>query len=312
MDTALTFFLRRLLRLGVVLSAVVVMTFAMVHLVPGDPARAVAGTQADQQSVDVVRKQFGLDKPIGTQFTDYVVGLVHGDLGTSFKTREPVSEVVKQNLPPTAGLAAAAVVVIIVLGLSVGLLFGIATQGGNRRVEGAFSAISGALVTIPHYLAATFLVFLFAITWQIFPVAGASGFSSLILPALAMSLRPAMVVARVVRVRTLEVVEQPYVRTARSKRLSPLRIYGRHVLPNTLPAALAIGGVLFASLIGGAVVIETVFARPGLGSTLVQSVITGDYPVVQGITIVLAFGVVVMNLTIDLLLAVFDPQMKGS
>jgi peptide/nickel transport system permease protein len=304
MDTALTFFLRRLLRLGVVLAAVVVMTFAMVHLVPGDPARAVAGTQADQQSVDVVRKQFGLDKPISTQ--------VHGDLGTSFKTREPVSEVVKQNLPPTAGLAAAAVVVIIVLGLSVGLLFGIATQGGNRRVEGAFSAISGALVTIPHYLAATFLVFLFAITWQIFPVAGASGFSSLILPAFAMALRPAMVVARVVRVRTLEVVEQPYVRTARSKRLSPLRIYGRHVLPNTLPAALAIGGVLFASLIGGAVVIETVFARPGLGSTLVQSVITGDYPVVQGITIVLAFGVVVMNLTIDLLLAVFDPQMKGS
>lgn len=306
------FLLTRLLRLGAVLSAVVVMTFAMVHLVPGDPARAILGPQADQQALDVARREFGLDQSLGVQFKNYITGLLHGDLGTSFKTRAPVSDVITQNIGSTAALTVAALLVIIVLGLSVGLLVGIASQSGSRWVEGTFSAVSGALVSVPQYLAATFLVFLFAVTWQLFPVAGSIGFASLVLPALALALRPSMVVARVIRVRTLEVVEQPYIRTARSKRLSGARIYVRHVLPNTLPAALAIGGVLFASLLGGAVVIETVFARPGLGSVLVSSVITGDYPVVQGITIVLATCIVLANLAIDVLLVVFDPQMRGS
>lgn len=302
------FFLDRLLRLAIVLVSIVIITFAMVHLVPGDPARAIAGGQADETAVQLVREEFGLDQSLGRQFVDYTSGLARGDLGTSFKTREPVTELIAGKVGATAALAGAALLIIAIGGVAIGLLSGIASQGDRRGFEVLFSSVTGALSAMPHYLIATFLVFLFAVTWQIFPVAGAVGVSALVLPAMAIALRPTMMVARVIRVRTLEVVEQPYIRTARSKRLRPSRVYLRHVLPNAVTAGLALGGVLFASLIGGAVVVEMVFARPGLGTELVRGVIAGDYPVVQGVTLVLGVSVVVVNMIVDLLMAVLDPQ----
>lgn len=304
--------LNRLLHLGVVLAAAVVLSFAMVHLVPGDPARGIAGLQADEAAVDAARERYGLDQPLAVQFKDYIGGLLHGDLGTSFKSRQPVADVISANLEPTAQLAVATMLVVVVVGIAVGLLVGWATQNGSRRIESLFSALSGALVSFPSYLTATFLVFFFAVTWPLFPVAGAIGVESLVLPALALALSPTMVAARVVRVRTAEVAEQPYIRTARSKRLPETRIYLRHVLPNALPAVLAICGVLFASILGGAVIVERVFARPGLGTALVNSVIVGDYPVVQGITIVFGVAIVLVNLAVDLLIAVVDPQTRGT
>lgn len=302
------FFVHRLIRLGVVLASVVVLTFGMVHLTPGDPARAIAGAQADESAVAIAREEFGLDRPLPEQFVSYVAGLLQGDLGTSFKTRQPVGDIIAGRAGPTYALAAAALVLIGLVGLTVGLLAGIASRRGGRAFEAAFSAVTGGLAAMPHYLTATFLVFLFAVTWTLFPVAGSTGFTALVLPAAAVALRPAMMVARVVRVRTLEVVEQPYIRTARSKRIGPVRLYLRHVLPNAVTAALALGGVLFASLIGGAVVVELVFGRAGLGTELVRSVIAGDYPVVQGITLVLGATVVAVNLAVDMLLGVLDPK----
>ncbi len=303
-----TFFLQRLLRLGVVLASVVVLTFALVHLTPGDPARAIAGAQADATAVALARAEFGLDRPLHELFGSYLAGLVHGDLGTSFKTRQPVSELIASRAGPTYSLALAALVMIAVVGLAAGLLAGIASARGSRAFDAAFSAVTGGLAAMPHYLTATFLVFLFAVTWTLFPVAGSDGLSTLVLPAAAVALRPAMMVARVVRVRTVEVVEQPYVRTARAKRIGPARLYLRHVLPNAATAALALGGVLFASLIGGAVVVELVFGRAGLGTELVRAVIAGDYPVVQGITLLMGATVVVVNLLVDLLLGALDPR----
>jgi peptide/nickel transport system permease protein len=302
------FFVQRLIRLGVVLASVVVLTFGMVHLTPGDPARAIAGAQADESAVAIAREEFGLDRPLPEQFASYVAGLVQGDLGRSFKTREPVSDIIAGRAGPTYALAIAALVMITLVGLTVGLLAGIASRRRGRAFEAIFSAVTGGLAAMPHYLTATFLVFLFAVTWTLFPVAGSTGLTALVLPAAAVALRPAMMVARVVRVRTLEVVEQPYIRTARSKRISPTRLYLRHVLPNAVTAALALGGVLFASLIGGAVVVELVFGRAGLGTELVRSVIAGDYPVVQGITLVLGATVVTVNLAVDVLLGVLDPK----
>lgn len=302
------FFVQRLIRLGVVLASVVVLTFGMVHLTPGDPARAIAGAQADEAAVDIARKDFGLDRPLPEQFASYVAGLFQGDLGSSFKTRQPVTDIIAGRAGPTYSLAIAALVMIALVGLTIGLLAGIASQRRGHAFEAIFSAVTGGLAAMPHYLTATFLVFLFAVTWTLFPVAGSAGVTALILPAAAVALRPAMMVARVVRIRTLEVVEQPYIRTARSKRISPTRLYLRHVLPNAVTAALALGGVLFASLIGGAVVVELVFGRAGLGTELVRSVIAGDYPVVQGITLVLGATVVTVNLAVDLLLGILDPK----
>lgn len=306
------FLLDRLLRLVMVLVAIVIITFAMVHLVPGDPARAIAGGQADEAAVQLARQEFGLDRSLGRQFADYATGLAAGDLGTSFKTRQPVTDLISDKVGATAALAGAALLIIALGGVVIGLAAGVASQGGRSGVEVLFSSVTGALSAMPHYLTATFLVFLFGVTWQVFPVAGAVGASALVLPAIAIALRPTMMVARVIRVRTLEVLEQPYIRTARSKRLSATRIHLRHVLPNALTAGLALGGVLFASLIGGAVVVEMVFARPGLGTELVRGVISGDYPVVQGITLVLGCSVVVVNTVVDLAIAALDPQtMEG-
>lgn len=297
-------------RLVIVLLSVVILTFSMVHLIPGDPARTIAGAQADQSAVDIVRKEFGLDRPLFEQFASYVGGIFQGDFGMSFKTRQPVADIIAQKLAPTLSLTLASVILIALFGVIFGLVSGIVSARQRPGFDIAFSSITGALAAMPHYLTATFLVFLFAVSWKVFPVAGADGLKALILPAIAVSLRPTMMVARVIRVRTLEVLEQSYVRTAWSKRTKPSRVYLRHMLPNAAPAGLALGGTLFASLVGGAVVVEIVFARPGLGTELIQSVISGDYPVVQGITLVLGASVVIVNMLIDVLIGVFDPQAK--
>ncbi|GAA2073470.1 ABC transporter permease [Aeromicrobium halocynthiae] len=302
-------FLRaRLARLAYVLTAITVLTFLMVHLAPGDPARLVAGMDADDNAVEVARQNLGLDRSLPAQFVSYVGGLFRGDLGTSFATRQPVTAEIAQKIGPTMELALIGMVLILLVGIPLGLLGAVSTRKGGRTFEVLFSSGTGAMAAIPQYLVATFLAFLFAVTWQIFPVAGAGAISAAILPAVAIAVRPAAAIARLVRVRTLEVLETPYVRTARSKRLPAWKLYGWHVFPNAITTMLAMGGVLFASLIGGAVIVEQVFARPGLGTALVNGVLLGDYPVVQGIVLLLGFSVVLVNALVDILLGVVDPR----
>jgi peptide/nickel transport system permease protein len=161
---------------------------------------------------------------------------------------------------------------------------------------------------LPEYLAGTFLAFVFAVWLRLLPVAGDAGWSSLVLPALAIALRPSAVLARIVRVETLNVLAQDYMRTARSKRLPVRLIYLRHTLPNVTTAALSIGGLLFAGLIGGAVVVENVFARPGLGTALVSAVMNRDYPVIQGLILMIGVAVAFVNLMVDVLQGILDPR----
>lgn len=298
----------RLARLGFVLAALIVLTFLMVHLAPGDPARLVAGLDADENTVQQTRISLGLDRPLLVQFGSYVSGLARGDLGTSFASRQPVTVEIGQKIGPTAELALLGLGVIMLIGIPIGLFGAIMTRQGHRLPEILFSSGTGAMAAIPQYLAATFLAFLFAITWRVFPVAGAGTLSAAILPALAIGIRPAAVIARLVRVRTLEVLESAYVRTARSKRLPTWKLYARHVFPNAITTMLAMGGVFFASLVGGAVIVEQVFARPGLGTTLVDSVLMGDYPVVQGIVLLFGLTVVIVNALVDILLGIVDPK----
>jgi len=302
------FLASRLARLLCVLSALVLLTFLMVQLVPGDPARAIAGPQADQAAVERVRREAGLDRPLPERLGDYAAGLVHGDLGVSNATREPVREVIADRIGPTAQLVGLGMLIVAVVGIAVGVAAGIASGGGGRWREIAFSVGTGALAAVPHYLMATFLVFVFAVTLSVFPVAGAGSLWAAVLPAVAIALRPTVLVARMVRVRTLEVLEQPYMRAAASKRLARRRLYARHAFPNVVTAALALGGVIFATLIGASVVVEQVFARPGLGTTLVDAVLSGDYPVVQGVVLVLGVSVVVVNALTDVLVRIVDPR----
>jgi peptide/nickel transport system permease protein len=298
----------RFRRLVFVLAALTVLTFLMVHLAPGDPARLVAGLDADENAVRQTRISLGLDRPLIVQFGNYVGGLIQGDLGVSFSSRQPVTDEISQKIGPTLELALLGMALILFLGIPLGLLGAVMTRRGGGLFEVVFSGCTGAMAAIPQYLVATFLAFLFAVTWRLLPVAGTGSFSAAILPTVAIAVRPAAVIARLVRVRTLEVLESQYVRTARSKRLPAWVLYSRHVFPNAITTMLAMGGVLFASLIGGAVIVEQVFARPGLGTALVHSVLMGDYPVVQGIVLLLGLLVVVVNALVDILLGIVDPQ----
>lgn len=302
-------FLRaRLARLVVVLAALMGFTFLMMHMAPGDPARLVAGLDANEQVVAQTRADLGLDRPLWEQFVSYGAGALRGDFGTSFATSEPVGEVIAQRVGPTLELAVFGMLIILLVGIPLGLVGAVLTRTGSRWIEVGFSSATGAMAAIPQYLVATFLAFLFAVTWQVFPVTGNAGLAAAVLPALAIALRPSATIARLVRVRTLEVLESQYVRTARSKRLPAWKLYLRHVLPNSITTMLAMGGLLFASLIGGAVIVEMVFARPGLGTSLVDAVLLGDYPVVQGVVLLLGTFVVIINAVVDIVHGIVDPR----
>lgn len=300
---------RRIVGLLAVLLVLVVATFLMVRLVPGDPVRRIAGQDATAQDIANLRESLGLDRPLPAQFADYMVRLAQFDLGRSFVSREPVSQIIAQRLPETLTLATAAFVLVMVSSLVVGTTAAAITRDGRgSRFEVGFMAVTSILGSLPSYLTATFLVFLLAVVLGWLPVAGAGRWNSFILPTVALSLRPIAILSRIIRVETLNVLAQDYIRTARSKRLPTSLLFWRHVLPSMLTSSLTLGGLLLAGLIGGAVIIENVFAWPGMGTALVQAVLARDYPVVQGVTLLLGVAVVMVNLLIDVMLAAIDPR----
>ena len=307
------FALRRLLALAVILVGLVIATFMMIRLIPGDPALNVAGLGATGEDIARVRTQLLLDLPIEEQFRIYVTRMAQGDLGRSFFTRQPVADLIAQRIGTSLQLAAAALVIVMLVSIPLGILMGAFTRERRHpRVEVAFTGVTSVLGSLPEFLAATFLAFVFAVWLRILPVAGANSPQALVLPALAVSIRSTAILTRIVRVETLNTLASDFIRTARGKRIPNRIIYSRHTLPNVVTAALTVGGLLFAGIIGGAVVVENVFARPGLGTSLVQAVLVRDYPVVQGVVLVLGVVVVVVNASVDLLLAVIDPRTASS
>lgn len=299
---------RRLGRLLGVLGVLVVATFSLVRLVPGDPARNVVGLSGSPAAYQHARETMHLDESLLTQFGYYLWDLVHVDFGTSYATHEPVTAVIADRLPGTLELTILSIVIALLAGVPLGLAVATATHSRNGWLRIAFTSATGAFGALPHYVIATLLVFLFAITLRWLPPSGSGGLTYALLPAIAMAARPTAMLARIVRVEATRVLGQDYVRTARSKRLPGYLVTARHVFPNVLTPTLAVTGTLVASLISGAVIIEQVFARPGLGTELVGAVIAGNYPVVQGITILLGIVVVVVNTGVDVVLAVVDPQ----
>lgn len=300
---------RRLVALVVVVFVVMVGVFAMVQLVPGDPIYQAFGTDITREQYERMTAQYGFDKPLAQQFSTYVGNVLQGDLGRSFPTQQPVVDLIKERMWTSAALAGAALLLLFLIAVPLGMLAGALTQEGRHpRFEVGFMGGSSLLASLPDYLIGTVLVFVFAVQLRIFPVAGADGAESLVLPAIAVCMASTMTLARIVRIETLNVLAQDYIRTARSQRLPTLLIYARHVLPNVLTAALTVGGLIFAQIIGGAVIVENVFARPGLGSALVRAVVSNDYPVVQGITLMVCVMVVLLNMVIDIVLAIIDPR----
>jgi peptide/nickel transport system permease protein len=303
------FALRRLGRLLISLVVLVTATFAMIHLVPGDPVRAALGPTAPPALVQQTKEDLGLTKPLPQQYVDYTRNLLTGNLGVSFVTRTPVSQIVKDRLPETAKLAVLAFLLTLLIAVPVGVVTAVLTHNGRRRgLELAFTTSSTVAATVPDYLFGVGLVYVLGVSLGWLPVAGRSGPSSYVLPVLALSLGPAAGLARIVRVEMLKVLGTDYMRTARGKRLPARLLYVRHALPNSLTATLTIGGLLLGGLIAGTVLVENVFAWPGLGTTVVQSVVQQDYAVVQAIAFLLGTAVLLINFVVDLALGLLDPR----
>jgi peptide/nickel transport system permease protein len=300
---------RRALRLAVSVWVLVTASFLMIHLVPGDPVRAALGLTADPALVEATRANLGLDLPMWTQYWNYLTNLVQGDMGTSIITRLPVAQTIASRLPDTALLAVTAFAVAAVVAVPIGTSVAVLTRRGRHRgLELGFAGSSVVLAAIPDFLMGVLLVWVFAVSLQWLPVAGAERAASYVLPVLALALGPAAILARIVRLEMLAVLEADFVRTARAKRLSPVRVNLGHALPNAVTASLTVGGLLLGGMVAGTVLVESVFAWPGLGSVMVQSILVKDYPLVQGIVLVYGIGVLVVNTCVDVALGVLDPR----
>lgn len=299
------FLLRRLGGLIIVASVLMVATFLMVQLIPGDPARVVAGPDASPAALAEVRHRLGLDLPLWEQFTSYLAGLTQGSLGTSFETKESVADVIATRLPFTAELAILAVLVVLVVAVPLGLVVAARDKRGSDNGFTFFTALGGAT---PEYVLGTLLVVVFALGLGWFPAAGAATLPSLVLPVAAIAVPGICVMARIVRREAATVLAQDYMRTARARRLPAWRLYTRHALPNLLTATLTVSGLILAGLLGGAVIVESVFAWPGVGTRVVQAILARDYPVVQGCVLVLGLVAAVLNLIVDVVLGLLDPR----
>ena len=305
----LRFAARRVGRLLVSLWVLLTASFLMIHLIPGDPVRATLGPTAPASLVAARRESLGLNDPLWQQYLHYLGGVFTGDLGTSLTSQLPVSQVVSQRLPATVQMALLAFLVALAIAVPLGVVMGVLTRGGRRRGgELAFSSTSVVVGAIPEFLLGVGLVYVFGVQLGWLPVAGRTGPESYVLPVLSLALGPAAALARIMRVEMLSVLQTDYVRTARAKRLPAARVYLRHALPNALTSTITLGGILLSALVAGSVLVENVFAWPGLGTTITQSILGKDYPVVQGIVLVYGAGVLLVNLVVDVVLALLDPR----
>lgn len=300
-------------RLGVmiaIIATIAIMAFLVVRLVPGDPAVMILGLQAAPEQVATVRTQLGLDLPWFVQLGNSLASLVTFDLGTSFRTGLPVSLVISQRLPVTAMLTVGGILVVLLIGLPLGLLAGMVSARSKRGGEGAwFSAATSLLGSIPEYIMGTVLILVLGIWLRVLPVQGGGSFLGYLMPSLAVGLAGAAVMARIVRNETVAVMSKEYLLAARSKRLPWHRTLLVHVLPNVVTSSLTLAGLLIISLLGGAVITENVFNLPGLGTEIVGAIVKNDYPVIQGIILVLGVLAAGVMFLIDVLLGILDPRL---
>jgi glutathione transport system permease protein len=300
--------IRRILQIIPVTIVVSMIVFAIIRLIPGDPAANMAGSDATPQTIATIRKSLGLDKPIYTQYLTYLGHIVRGDFGRSLANRQPVSVLVIPSAKATLYLAAVALVASLLIGVALGLL---AALYRGRFLDRLISTFAMITVSIPPYWVGLLLILYVSVKLGVLPAAGNQSPESVILPATALALGQAAMLIRLVRASFIEILEQDYIRTARHKGLSQAAIVLRHALPNSMGTILTFTGVQLGHLLAGAVVVEVVFAWPGMGRLAVGSLVSRDLPVVQACILIFTVTVLVVNLITDLLCAVVDPRIEG-
>ncbi|MFO7646050.1 MAG: ABC transporter permease [Desulfosarcina sp.] len=301
------YIMRRLLLTVPVVVGVSILIFLIIRLIPGDPAIAIAGVHASNEYIEQIRKDLYLDRSLAVQYAIFVRNLARGDLGNSTMTRRPVVVELRERFPRTVELTLLAMLIASVVGISAGII------SATRRYS-IFDNISMLValfgVAAPVFWLALMLQLLFAVHLGWLPATGRGTFRHLILPAITLGLASAGLIARITRSSMLEVLRQDFITTARAKGLTEKVVVYKHALKNALIPVVAIMGLQFGILLGGAVLTETVFAWPGVGRLLVDSILARDYPVVQGAVLVLAVTFVLINLIVDLIYAFLDPRIS--
>jgi peptide/nickel transport system permease protein len=314
---ALQFIARRVAYSLVVLIGVLIVVFALVHLVPGDPVRIALGTRYTPEAYAALRSASGLDRPIVEQFVGYIASAARGDLGVSFRNGDPVAGILAERLPATVSLA----VVGILIALLIALPAGIWSALREGRASDAIVRVTSQFgVSVPDFWMGILLIALFSTTLGWFPTSGyrplfgdpVGWLSHIVLPGLTVGLVAGAIMTRYVRSAVLDVAAMGYVRTARSKGLSPTVVTFRHTVRNAMVPILTITGIQLATILGGVIVVEVVFAWPGLGRLVYNAVSTRDYPVIQGAVLLIAALFLLINLVVDLLYAVVDPRIRLS
>jgi peptide/nickel transport system permease protein len=299
------FIIRRILQTIPVLLGVSLVVFLIMQMVPGDPATLLAGEGATKHTIEMIRHQLGLDRPIIYQYFDYVINAAQGDFGESLRNNRPVLDEIMVRLPITLELALASIFITVVLGMVAGII--------SATKQYSFADISIMIVallgiSLPSFWFGLMLIYFFSINLHLFPVAGWGTIKHMILPALTLGAGGAAIVARMTRSSMLEVVRQDYIRTAKAKGLKEHIIIYKHGLKNALIPVITVVGLQFGALLGGTVLTESVFAINGLGRLIVDAIRTRDLPMVQGGVLVASIIFVFMNLAVDILYRYFNKR----
>lgn len=311
----LAFILKRILATIPVVIFVALFVFSLLYFAPGDPAAIIAGDRASPEQVAAIRESLGLDRPYLARFGDWSWRLIHGDLGNSIFTNQPVTQMISQRIEPTFSLMALTLVLAVSIAVPLG---GLAAWRAGSWVDKSVLGLSIIGFSVPVFVVGYLLAFVFALKLGWLPVQGYSPLSnglwlwlrSLILPSLTLGLVYIALIARITRTTVAEVLDQDYIRTARSKGVGSSRILFLHALKNAGVPVITIIGIGIALLIGGAVVTESVFAIPGIGRLTVDAILRRDYPVIQGVVLMFSFLYVLINLLIDLSYPLFDPRIR--
>jgi ABC-type dipeptide/oligopeptide/nickel transport system permease component len=310
-----TYVLRRVLLTIPVLLGVTLAVFSMLHMLPVDPvmmlimdsASGSAAANVDDEMIAELRRQLGLDQPLYVQFGQYVWNALQGDLGMSFRSNRPVTELLIEQLPYTIRLTLAGLGAALVLGLTLGIFSGLRP---NSWVDNVSMSIATFGISMPSFWLGLMLIYLMAIQLRVLPALGVGSPQALILPSITLGFQASAIIARLTRSSILEIMQTEFITTARAKGLAEWTIVVRHALRNALIPVVTIIGLQFGGLMSGAVVIETVFGRPGIGRLGVRAILEQDFPLVQGFVLFVAVVYVLANLLIDLCYATLDPRIR--
>lgn len=301
----LNYIIRRLLMIFPMLLGVSIAVFLILQLIPGDPARMAAGPDASEEDIEQIRINYGLDKSLVTQYSIYFGKLLKGDLGESFQSLAPVTEGIVRTFPATLELTFAGMMIAVLLGVPLGIFSALHPRGAADRLVTSVAVLG---ISTPGFFLGLILMFFFSLSLGWFPPTGRGSWSHLVLPSVTLGLPYVATFSRLTRSSMLDVLSEDFIRTARAKGLSWRRVTYRHALRNASIPIVTVLGLDFGRLLGGAVIVETVFAWPGMGRYMVSAIMARDIYVVQGTILVFAAAVVIINLLVDLLYGILDPR----